>query len=957
MTLLDERLDPAAGEPEVLVGDVEPDSTPVTIETDDETLASPLATAGAAFLAVAAAGWMVAGVFDGSFARVLAVLGALIGVGTTAVSYRAKVVATVQYLVLPIAVVVGAVFALAAAKGASLPTVIVEAVRGGGIAQPPMPFDPGWRFIVIILMAVMGAAAASLAIGLNRPKLGIVVPAPLLFGAALLQPPGRTITSSVIALVLFVASFAVSFGVDLGQQGATSGSFEVRRIGRGFGLIAILIAVVIGLSQLGFLFPAPNDDQVIPPKRPETPPAAPDRVLFTVKLTRQVPLRLGVLDVYRDNAWMTPPYSTGRLKKIPPAGTIAAGTRLGELPAVAPQPAGAGPKLHAQFTIADIGGHVVPDVANPLSVRHGNVDLRYDPRTQSLRLPASRAASGLTYDVTTNPLPTAKQLSGAGPVPPGMKEYLDVPAPPRQVAELLATAPKTNAFDRLQYLRNAYYQKVVAAGPGKPVDVSPARVGAMLDGKAASPFEITAGEALLARWAGVPARVGYGYYGGDRAGSSLVWSVRPHHGSTWLEVYFDGYGWVPIVGTPPRAQSSLRPSDKNKDPAVRPTEELALLVYVPIRQSTFQQLYIVVRYWAARGLPLAAGLLLLWGFYPGAVKVARRARRRRWAVEQGLPARIAVAYAELRDVANDLNLGHPAMTPLEFLAVVAPDPEHQQLSWLVTRSLWGDLRRDLRAEDAEAAEEMSTSVLRRVRRANPAINRLVAVGSRVSLRDPYSDELPNLWPRRDPHRTLRRRLGDGVDFLRRRGLRPAPAAIVLLLALLLTSCGGPAAAVPAAAGLPARVAPAALGDITMVREAAAEANYRKPGDVSLVSEGRVFSMHQGDVIQGSLQVAAFKRGYSATRHDVRDGVLQSIASGHFALTRLGQDRVYTLTLPEQRIYVWYPASGRYYVLMVARRAYAEADSLFASVLAYQRGEGTTPTVVQVPLDPRRGGGQ
>jgi hypothetical protein len=143
----------------------------------------------------------------------------------------------------------------------------------------------------------------------------------------------------------------------------------------------------------------------------------------------------------------------------------------------------------------------------------------------------------------------------------------------------------------------------------------------------------------------------------------------------------------------------------------------------------------------------------------------------------------------------------------------------------------------------------------------------------------------------------------------------------------------------------------------MVREAAAEANYRKPGDVSLVSEGRVFSLHQGDVIQGSLQVAAFKRGYSATRHDVRDGVLQSIASGHFALTRLGQDRVYTLTLPEQRIYVWYPASGRYYVLMVARRAYAEADSLFASVLAYQRGEGTTPTVVQVPLDPRRGGGQ
>jgi hypothetical protein len=956
--LLDERVDDLA-----VPGEDEAPLVPSGVETpaetgDDGPLASPLPTSAAAFLAVAAAGWMVAGVFDGSFARVLALLGALLGVGAVALSYRTKSVATVQYLAVPVAVAVGAAFALVAAKGASLPTVIVEAVRGGGIAQPPMPLDPGWRFIIIVVMAVIGAAAASLAIGHNRPKLGIVVPAPLLFGAALLQPPGRTLTSSAVALVMFVASFAVSFGVDLGQQGATSGSFEARRIGRGAGLLALLVVVVIGLSQLGFLFPVPNNDQVIPPKRPETPPAAPDRVLFKVKLTRQVPLRLGVLDVYRDNAWMTPPYSTARLHKIPLAGDITGGSRPGELPAVPAQPASAGPKLHAQFTINDIGGHVVPDIANPLVVRHGKTDLRYDPRTQALRLPATRATAGLTYEVTTNPLPTAKELSAAGPVPAALREYLIAPNPPPAVADLLAVAPKTNAFDRLQFLRNTYYQRVIAAGPGKPVDVPASRVAAMLDGKAASPFEITAGEALIARWAGVPARIGYGYYGGDRSGNSDEWSVRPRHGSTWLEAYFDGYGWVPIVGTPPRAQSSLRPGDKNKDPAIRPTDELALLVYVPIKQHTFQQLYVIVRYWVGHGLPLVVGLLLLWGFYPGLFKLARRTKRRRWAAEHGLPARVAVSYAELRDSANDLNLGDPSLTPLEFLSVIAPDPEHVQLAWLVTRSLWGDLQRDLRPEDADAAEVMAESVLRRVRRANPAVNRLVAVGSRVSLRDPYSEELPNVWFQAKLRRRLRRGLGSLPSRLRGKALRPAPAAaVIILLALLLGSCGGSATAGVVGAGLPAKVAPDALGEITFVREPKGEAAYARPGAAALVTGGRVFSIHQGDVIQGSLQVAEFKPAYSANHHDVRDGVLQSIGTGHFALTRLGQDRVYTLTLPEQRIFVWYPASGRYYVLMVARRAYADADSIFASVLAYQRGETSAATVVQVPLDPRRGGGQ
>jgi hypothetical protein len=740
--------------------------------TPPDELASPVLTGAAAFLAVAAAGWMAAGVFHGGLARAVAVLGALVGAGLITLSYRTSRPLLVQALAGPAAVVVGALLVLPFANGrsANLPALVVDAVHSGGIAQPPIPFDPGWRFILLVLVALAGATAAALATGLNRPKLGILIPAPLLFGAALVQPPGATLTSAAPALVLFIASFAVAFGVDLGREGATSGGFEVRRFTRSAGVLALLAVALVGLSHLGFLFPDPNNDKVIPPKRPEVPPAAPDRVLFTVKMARQLPIRLGVLDVYRDVAWLTPPFDSRRLVEVPPSGRIPAPA----VPAGPAGPAGA-PGLVATFTVQDIGGHLLPDVANPARVPHGGFAVKYDPRTQTLRLPDARAAAGMRYTVETPALPDAKQLQSAGPPGPALKEYLAVPPAPPAVAEILQAAPTTNAFDRLQFVRNAYYQRVVASGPGNPVDVPPSRVAQLLDGKPASPYEITAAEVLMARWAGVPARFGYGYFGGDNVGPD-TFSIRPRNGATWLEAYFEGSGWVPILGTPPRALASLRPEQKNKNPAVRPTGDVAVLVYVPVKLQTIQLLYVVVRYWLLRAVPIAAGLVLVLAFYPGVLKLLRRQRRRRWAGRLGPGPRIAVAYTEFRDLMNDLNVGDPSLTPLELLKRVAPDAEHREMAWLVTRAMWGDLRRDIRTEDAEAAEDMAASVGRRVFRASPAINRVVAFGSRTSLRDPYSDDLPNLWPRWAPRARLRTMVGAVASARRRvRRLRRATA--------------------------------------------------------------------------------------------------------------------------------------------------------------------------------------
>ncbi len=943
MTLIDDRglVEPDESETLLATEVAESAPSPESRSADEaERPTSVVLTGVSTLLATAAAGWMCAGVFRGGLARPVAVLGALIGVGIVTLSYRTRRPSFVQYLALPIAIVVGALLVLPDATGgsANLPSLVAEALRGGGIAQPPIPFDPGWRFILVVLMAVVGAAAASLATGLSRPKIGIVIPGPLLFAAALIQPQGATLTSSAVALVLFVSAFAVSYGVDLAKEGATSGEFELRRLGRAGGVLTVLVAALIVLSQAGFLFPEPSDQQVIPPKRPEVPPAQPDRVLFTVTAPRLLPIHLGVLDGYEDVAWLTPPFDPKRLQEVGPDGRLLPGGEVGEVPRL--KAPAAGEELKATFNIADVQGHVLPSVPNPQRLVKKGFAVEYNPRTQDLRLPDGRAKKGMTYTVHARIPPNGKELAAAPAAPARLKEYVNVPAPPQAVRDLLVAAPTTNAFERLQYVRNIYYQNVVAAGAGDPIDVPPRRVTQMLAGKEATPYEITAGEVLLARWAGIPARVGYGYYGGKDIGEGRF-EFRPKHGATWLEAYFEGYGWVPIIGTPPKAKASLTPAQKNENPAVRPTEELALLVYVPIRLQSVQLLYEIVRFWVLQALPWLFAAVLAFAFYPGALKILRRFRRRRWALAHGPPARVAVAYAELRDGVYDLNIGDPSLSPLKFLDAVAPDGEHTELAWLMTRGLWGDLARDLRNEDAESAEDMARSVLRRVRRANPALNRIVGFGSRVSLRNPYSAEVPNFWPTRSA---------------RRRARFVVPGVAVLLVAVVgVTVAGGGSSSAPPGQALPKALVPAESSGLTFRREVQAEASFRKAGREALVRRGQVYSIHDGAEIQGSFQVAEFKPGLAAQQRDVREGVLKSISGGRFELTRIGTERVFQLRLPEQRMLVWFPPDGRYYELMVARQGFDRAEQLFVNLLAFQRGAAAPDGDVleQRPVDPRR----
>ena len=127
--------------------------------------------------------------------------------------------------------------------------------------------------------------------------------------------------------------------------------------------------------------------------------------------------------------------------------------------------------------------------------------------------------------------------------------------------------------------------------------------------------------------------------------------------------------------------------------------------------------------------------------------------------------------------------------------------------------------------------------------------------------------------------------------------------------------------------------------------------------LNLAADGRVFSIRQGEVVQGSLQVAGFEPDVDVRSRRVRKQVLDGLGSGRFTPTRIGEERVYRIQLPEQTLLLAFARDGRSYTLMVTRAAFTGADQVFGALLAYRRGEANPallgPADVPVP-DPRRG---
>lgn len=889
--------------------------------------------AGAAILSTLAAAWMATGLLRGTFApRAIAFAGAAIGVGIVTMSMRMPKPAVFQYLVVPVAAIVGAVFVAPTAGGgtANLPGLVGEAISGGGLLTPPVAFDPGWRFLLVLVFAIVGAASLSLALAHARPRLAVVVPLPITFGTALLQPKGSEVVASTVGLFLVVTSLALAYGSEIAADATINRGFEVRRLARAGGLVLALMAAIVVLAQTSFLFPATEDDRVVPPRRPPASPPEKDRELFKVESDRPGPWRVGVLDSYDGEAWLLPSVDQRRIVKLADGKVI-------------PTEGGStGPRTEvARFTLTDLRGRALPVPPGLLSIAGPSQTIEYDPQTGVPRL-QQRLTLGFRYEAVVVATPGGAALNSSPPPSPSVAStFTPVPPPPNAVRNLLLDAPPA-PLDRIQYLRDRLYRTVVASGPGTPKDVPPSRAAELLsDGAEATPYEITATEALLARWAGLPARIGFGYYGGDVVEGGT--SIRPKHGAAWLEVYFEGPGWVALVGTPPQAKASLSEAQKNEQEQVKPSDDLAMQVLIPVQRRTFRLLFEIVRYYVVRTLPIAVAILAVWSLLPVLCKLARRRRRERWAAARGPRARTLVAYASFRDRCNDLNVGEPGATPLEFTWPFADDSEHDELAWAVTRTLWGDLKRDARDGDARAVERMVDSLGRRVVAAQPGVNRLLGALARASLRDPYSADIPNLWPDGGIRGSLRGRLSGAVRLVRLgRSARVAPVLVIVLLAsAILGGCvsQGGFDGSKSLVELPEHLVPEAperLLSYTFVRELKAEEEYGRALPEALVTDGRIYSIHDGATVQGSVQVALFRSdldgGSEAIRRDVEAGV-----GGSFSTYRLATATLRVRHMPEIDLYLWFPPERNVVVAMYLRKQFLQSEEVVRAIVARTRG--------------------
>ena len=545
------------------------------------------------------------------------------------------------------------------------------------------------------------------------------------------MPKDQQVGSGIGVLALF----AVGLGLLASAQSAGESeerpplAYELRKAARSIPFIGLIAVGLFFLAKTHFLFPKPAIDPTQKPQKPKTIPLSQveDRVLFEVESPISGPWRLGSLDVYDGTDWRLPPFADNRLKEVPSSGIVDKELQQG---------------VSAKFTIAGLGGAVLPAVPNTVGVAANGPRLAYDARNGNIRVSQGQVRAGLQYTVTAANLPSVEDLKDDHDVfPPSIQQFTRIGPPPPAVRDLVDKAPKTSRWEEFDYLRTYILENVTASGPGAPRSITADRVQDMIAGsKEASPFEIVAAQAMMARWIGVPSRIGYGFDGGEEIEGKL--QVRPRNGSTFVEVYFPKFKWLPVIGTPKKAKPTVGndAAQQQFDPTVLPSNDISTQVFLPLVVAPAsvlgKQLWVIV----AIAVPALLLLLLIYVTFPAFRKAYRRSRRRAAAEKAGLRAMIALAYADWRDLATDYGYNHPTDTPLMFLDRFVDDEEHMELAWLVTRSLWGDLQDRLTPDLAAIADELSRSLRRRLAQAHPSTVRVVALVSRLSLRHPYAPE-------------------------------------------------------------------------------------------------------------------------------------------------------------------------------------------------------------------------
>ena len=705
---------------------------------------------------------MAGGVFTGPTARIYAAVAGILGMGIAYLAAKMKSGILVNLVIVVGIFAIGLVL-LGPGDFTRAGELASQAAREADLTRPPIDFTAGWKAISGWLMGIVGFATVWVGIGIEKRSLALLVPLPFAAIAGISVPDDQQTISGIVVLVLFAIGLGVLSSINSFEGGDRPPlAYELRKLAKSIPVIGVITVALIALAQTSFLFPDPQIDPATEPQTPDTKPLSEveDRVLFEVgpdiergdtELVVTGPWRMGTLPIYDGKDWRLPAVDDNQFEEVPDDGIIDQ-SQIGRLGA------------RARFKVLGLGGTTLPGLPLSAAIQSAGAPLTYDATTGNVRVASGEVRSGQVYVIASARLPSVDDLRLLGnrlDLGPQLRALTEIPDPPPAVQALLdeADAEYDNLWDKFDFLRTHVLDTVVATGPGTPVGITPERVQEILGSPSpeASPFEIVAMQAMLARWIELPSRIGFGYDKGDLNGATF--EVRPRHGASFVEVNFTGYGWLPVLGDPKQAKPTVGtdPDLQQTSPDILPSNETAVELYLPSLVPPPSTLTKQIQL----GVLIAAGVLallgLIWLLFPIFHKSVVRSRRRAAARRAGPRARIALAYAEWRDHAADHGFSYPTDTPIMFLNRFVEDAEHTELAWLTTRCLWGDLRDDADDVTAGAAEELSRALRGRLSSAQSASMRFVAGVSRVSLRDPFAPATDLTGGRRNGASRRRRR--------------------------------------------------------------------------------------------------------------------------------------------------------------------------------------------------------
>jgi transglutaminase-like putative cysteine protease len=448
-----------------------------------------------------------------------------------------------------------------------------------------IPFDPVDRprmHGVLLLAAFAFTFGASLAIARRRPVLASAL---TFAGAAWPVTLIRDAPSTARGAFLLVAALLLLAAL---RPGAGRGTGQTALVGLSVLVAALIAASSPAVAKGEFL----NWERWEPYKRPDPGrsvsyvwdanysginfPKRPTTVL-TIKASRRAPYwRATTLDTFIDDHWKEDALSI-------------AGVRDGNRDVLSDDPFLPAGALNAQWMEQEVTVRALRDIhlvgaTVPIAFQSGIADDYYPGGAYIPRLHRDQRYKVWSYVRQPSP----RELARSKPIYPDDVyggSYLGIgsvlgPAPPfgtpgraatmrelftgRQIA---AYRPLYNTALRVVgHPRNPYAATVAleawfrSGGRFRYDEHPPARrsvppLVAFVEKNRRGYCQHFAGAmALMLRYLGIPARVGAGFTSGRYNASTGEWTVADTNAHTWVEVWFNGYGWLPFDPTPGRGR-------------------------------------------------------------------------------------------------------------------------------------------------------------------------------------------------------------------------------------------------------------------------------------------------------------------------------------------------------------------------------------------------------------------